>query len=65
MHKIMPKALSLLLILTPLVTVGHEGHGINGPAHYILSLEHAVPIVLVIWSVVFIVSRKLKKQLNA
>ena len=58
--------LTLISVFTflPLLTIAHEGHGIveNGPAHYVFSIEHALPLIALAAVVVFLVGKRIMKR---
>lgn len=53
-----------LLFLFPLITTAHEGHGVvnTGPAHYVFSPEHAIPIVLAVVLIGYFLGKKILKK---
>lgn len=57
---------TLVMFLTclPLISVAHEGHGVveHGPAHYLLSIEHAWPLVIIAIGIAYIVGRRIFRK---
>ena len=54
--------LASLVVLSPIALYAHEGHGVNGPAHYVTSPEHALPVVLVLAIIGYFVGKRIFKK---
>jgi len=52
------------LTLLPFATIAHEGHGVVnvGPAHYVLTPEHGLPIVVVAAVAGYFIGKKILKK---
>jgi hypothetical protein len=63
MKKLIPTLISLLAFL-PMVTFAHEGHGVveQGPAHFVFSFEHALPLIALVAIVVYLVRKRMMKR---
>lgn len=55
-------SLLVTLVLTAAISAfGHEGHGVlhgHEPGHYLFSAEHAIPLMLAVALIAFLVGRK-------
>ena len=63
MKKLIASLISIMTFL-PILTFAHEGHGVveHGPAHYIFSYEHALPLIAVVAVVVYLVRKRFMKR---
>ena len=63
MKKLISTLISFLMFL-PFVTFAHEGHGVveHGPAHYVFSFEHALPLIALVAVVVYLVRKRIMKR---
>lgn len=59
MRNFFRKLFILFLIISPISLWAHEGHGIveYGPAHYLLSPEHSILLVVVVWGLILLINR--------
>ena len=59
---------TLILALTslPMLSLAHEGHGLvqNGPAHYIFSFEHALPLMAILAAIVYLVRKGITRRVG-
>ncbi len=64
MNKLLLKILFGILMLSPFLTYGHEGHGVatEGVRHYLLSPGHSIPVVLVLCVGIYLIQRKFAKK---
>jgi hypothetical protein len=63
MKKVIQTLISLLTFF-PIATFAHEGHGVveHGPAHYVFSFEHALPLIALVAVVVYLVRKRIMKR---
>ena len=63
MKKIVLTLVSLFVLL-PFLSLAHEGHGVvnTGPGHYVLSPEHAIPLVLAFILIGYFLGKKILKK---
>ena len=54
--------LASLMVLIPMASFAHEGHGVHGPAHYVTSPEHAMPVVLILAIAAYFVRKRFFKK---
>lgn len=59
MKRYIQKILITLMVFFPFSGSTHEGHGMveHGPAHYLLSPEHSILLVAVIWGLILVIRK--------